>query len=266
MRAIALLFASFVLQCSAADKPRIVFVAGEYEYQSRETIPAFARELATAFEVDAIVLKRPDDEKIESIPGLEKLAEADLLVLFVRRMTLPEAELARIKKYVDSGKPIVATNLLTHTLVGTSGHFHTHGRVSPAGSYTDGYLGQLQRTAIVTVVFGEPAAGGFSDWSDANAPGQTADQDHDLDGVPNGVEYFMGETGSTFTINPGSVAGTITWLKNAEYSGTYQVQTSPDLVSWTDVTGSVVDDGSSVEYTIPTGMGKLFVRLVVVPD
>lgn len=161
MRAIALLFASFVLQCSAADKPRIVFVAGEYEYQSRETIPAFARELATAFEVDAIVLKRPDDEKIESIPGLEKLAEADLLVLFVRRMTLPEAELARIKKYVDSGKPIVALRTSSHAFE----NWTEFDKEVLGGNYGRHYGNKLKTTvSTVPEAKNHPILRGFSEF------------------------------------------------------------------------------------------------------
>lgn len=114
MRAIALLFAFVALQVCAAEKPHIVFIAGEYEYLSRETIPAFAEDLAKHFDVITEVLKRPDDEKVQSIPALEKLAKADLVVLFVRRMTLPEKELEFIKKYVRSGKPLVALRTSSH--------------------------------------------------------------------------------------------------------------------------------------------------------
>jgi autotransporter-associated beta strand protein len=115
------------------------------------------------------------------------------------------------------------------------------------------------------------AAGGYSDWADANgASGQTLDQDHDNDGVANGVEYFMGESDSTFTANPPVVVSgsdrTVTWPKDSAFSGSYVVETSPDLVNWTDVTGSVVDNGTSVFYTFPAPSGKLFVRLVVTPN
>jgi|GEM_PF-4624572 len=63
---------------------------------------------------------------------------------------------------IDYGNPNM--DLLPHTIPGpdganaSSGHFHTFGRVGPAGSYTDGYLGQYDRTAIATLVFGTPAA------------------------------------------------------------------------------------------------------------
>jgi len=114
MRVIALLLALVALQCWGAEKPRIVFIAGEYEYESRETLPAFASELGREFAVETVILKRPDNEKLQSIPGLEALREADLAVLFVRRMTLPESELAEIRKYLEAGKPLVALRTSSH--------------------------------------------------------------------------------------------------------------------------------------------------------
>jgi hypothetical protein len=74
----------------------------------------------------------------------------------------------------------------------------------------------------------------------------------------------MGATGSTFTANPGIVNGKITWPKDPAFSGTYSVQTSPDLVIWTNVSSTVV--GNTVEYVVPTGQGKEFVRLNVTPN
>ncbi len=111
-------------------------------------------------------------------------------------------------------------------------------------------------------------AGGLSyaSWASANAGSQLADNDYDLDGVRNGVEYFMGATGSTFTANPALVSGTVTWPKSASFSGTYKVETSTDLVNWADVTGSVVPGVGTISYTPPSGDPARFVRLDVVPN
>ena len=106
---------------------------------------------------------------------------------------------------------------------------------------------------------------GYSSWASANAPGQTANQDHDGDGVPNGVEYFMGLTGSSFTANPQPVGGVITWPRGADANGvTFKVLSSTDLATWEDVTASAdVSNPTSVSYTLPSGQGKRFVRLEV---
>jgi autotransporter-associated beta strand protein len=122
-----------------------------------------------------------------------------------------------------------------------------------------------------------PAAStGYSAWQSANAPGQTVDQDHDNDGVDNGVEYFMGLSGNSFTANPAVAGGAVTWPMGATYSGVYGadyvVQTSSDLDTWDPATvgagaGFVaITPGVSVTYTLPTGAGKIFVRLLVNPN
>ncbi|MES2920135.1 MAG: hypothetical protein V4819_01215 [Verrucomicrobiota bacterium] len=107
---------------------------------------------------------------------------------------------------------------------------------------------------------------GYATWASANAGNQTANLDFDNDGVENGVEYFMGQTGSTFTPNPSinPVNNKIIWPKDAAFSGSYTVQTSPDLVTWTNVSSNLV--GNTVEYTVPVGQGKIFVRLNVLPN
>lgn len=109
---------------------------------------------------------------------------------------------------------------------------------------------------------------GFTSWADANAPGQTISQDHDGDGVPNGVEYFMGLSGSDFTANPAPDAThKVSWPKGATYAGTYgtnyAVQTSTNLTDWTDVPVGEVTNGNPLEYTIPSGSSARFVRLKV---
>jgi hypothetical protein len=122
------------------------------------------------------------------------------------------------------------------------------------------------------------AANNYAGWLAANpeAAGQAADQDHDNDGVPNGVECFLGGTASTtgFTHLPGVVntAGTrsVTWTKGSGYSGTYGtdyvVEVSDTLQNWANApTDHVTESPASVKYTFPVGV-KQFARLkVVVP-
>ena len=121
----------------------------------------------------------------------------------------------------------------------------------------------------VTLTVSPIPTGGFDAWASANgATGQTSQQDHDNDGVENGVEYFMGQTGSSFTAMPGlDEFNTITWPASATYEGTYEVQTSPDLVTWTNVDPRPTPSGGTLSYTLPTGApgGKSFVRLLVTP-
>lgn len=111
---------------------------------------------------------------------------------------------------------------------------------------------------------------GYAAWAAANAPGESAAMDHDHDGVSNGIEYFMGQGGSSFTANPGVVNGKVSWPRGANYGGNYgtdyRVQTSTDLIVWTDVPvtdTAHLNNGSPLEYTLPPGDSAIFVRLIV---
>jgi hypothetical protein len=127
---------------------------------------------------------------------------------------------------------------------------------------------RLSQTSLTDVA---PLQAGFyfTNWAAANAPGQTPQQDYDNDGVENGIEYFMGQTGSSFTAMPGLDGDNkVTWPASAAYQGTYEVQTSTDLVNWTNVSSpKPTPSGGTLSYTLPTGApgGKSFVRLLVTP-
>jgi hypothetical protein len=112
----------------------------------------------------------------------------------------------------------------------------------------------------------------YATWATTNAGGQAADLDWDNDGVSNGVEFFM-DSRAGFTANKQLVGNTVTWpnggnIDSADYGSKFVVQTSTDLVNWTDVPGTgdanLVNTSSSVAYTL-SGSGKKFVRLKVTP-
>lgn len=130
-------------------------------------------------------------------------------------------------------------------------------------------LGGGNPTQVLATVYFDNLSSSYATWAAANAGGQGASQDFDGDGVDNGVEFFMGETGSTFTANPSVVGGVISWPKSDTYTGTYGtdyvVQTSTNLTSWTNVlvTDPNLNNGDPLQYTLPTGAGSVFVRLLV---
>lgn len=121
----------------------------------------------------------------------------------------------------------------------------------------------LNGTTGLTVT--DVAVGGYAGWKVNNALGQGPTLDADYDGVPNGIEYFMGATGYTFTPTPSVVSGKVTWPRDPLATGvSYRVLTSPDLSVWTHVTlGVDVSNPAFVKYTLPTGQAKVFVRLEV---
>ncbi len=100
-----------VLAIQAANPPTVVLVSGEDEYHSAKTLPAFAKFLETNDALKTVYLER---QKPDSIPGLDALDRADLLIVFARRMTLPEDQLKKFQKYFNSGKPVVGLRTASH--------------------------------------------------------------------------------------------------------------------------------------------------------
>ena len=109
----------------AAAKPHLVMVIGEDEYKTWETLPAFGRdELEDRFRVTYIL---SDDEKDKNdFPGLEKIGEADVVLISVRRRVLPPEQMAAIRKFVADGKPLVGIRTACHA-------FSLRGKVPPEG-------------------------------------------------------------------------------------------------------------------------------------
>ena len=109
---LAPLILCLALALPAANPPTVVFISGEDEYHSAETLPAFARFLETNLVLKSIYLERKTQP--DRIEGLEVLEQADLVVVFARRMTLPEAQLNRLQNFFNSGKPVIGLRTASH--------------------------------------------------------------------------------------------------------------------------------------------------------
>ena len=98
----------------------IVFLAGDHEYRSEETLPEIARILSRHYGFKSSVLFTTDaDGTIEPgssrIAGLEALRSADLLVIFLRFQDFPDAEMRFLVDYLDRGGPVVGLRTATHS-------------------------------------------------------------------------------------------------------------------------------------------------------
>jgi len=99
----------------------IVLVSGDEEYRSEETMPQLGRILARhhGFRCTVLFAVDPKDGTInpnqsDNIPGLENLADADLMILFLRFRDLPDEQMKHIVDYVESGRPIIGLRTATH--------------------------------------------------------------------------------------------------------------------------------------------------------
>jgi nicotinamidase-related amidase/type 1 glutamine amidotransferase len=99
--------------CGDAPKPHVVFLIGEDEYKTEITLPEFAKaELEPRGVRCSFVFADATDKN--NFPGIEKLKDADLLLVSVRRRVPPPEQLAVIREYLESGKPLVGIRTASH--------------------------------------------------------------------------------------------------------------------------------------------------------
>ena len=94
------------------QRPLVVFVMAEDEYETNQTLPRFAAEhLGKDFRVAHVFASEtnPND-----LPGLEVLQQADVAVLSIRRRPLPPKQLEVFRKFVQSGKPVIGIRTASH--------------------------------------------------------------------------------------------------------------------------------------------------------
>ncbi|MEM9280587.1 MAG: ThuA domain-containing protein [Verrucomicrobiota bacterium] len=110
---------------SGAGK-HIVFIANDHEYRSEETCPLLAKILAKHHGFRCTVLFGIDEEgHIKTgdagVPGMEALADADLLVFYTRFMNLPDEQVDLLVDYFERGGPAVGIRTSTHCFNGQEG-------------------------------------------------------------------------------------------------------------------------------------------------
>lgn len=99
--------------------PHIVFVTGDEEYRSEETMPMLARILHRdhGFSVSvcfALTDGVIDPNRLDNIEGLEILEKADMMVVNTRFRKLPDDQAKRITGFAESGKPMAGFRTATH--------------------------------------------------------------------------------------------------------------------------------------------------------
>ena len=107
----------------------IVFVTGDEEYRSEESMPQLAKIAASRLGFKCTVLfainKKDgtiDPMTLDNIPGLEILEDADAMVMFVRFRQLPPEQMNHILNYINSGKPMISIRTNTHPFNYPQGH------------------------------------------------------------------------------------------------------------------------------------------------
>lgn len=104
---------------TAAEKPTVLFLIGEHEYGTKQSLPEFANsELQPLGVKSRFVYAKSDDRNSPDchvFPGLAKgLKGADVLFLSVRRRYPSKSDMNLIRNWLSSGKPLVAIRTSSH--------------------------------------------------------------------------------------------------------------------------------------------------------
>lgn len=135
------------LEVAGHDGPgkgkRVVLISGDEEYRSEEALPQLAKILAHrhGFDCRVVFAIDPDTGVIDpdnqtNIPGLEALADADLMVIATRFRKLPKEQMQHIDAYLRSGRPVVGLRTATHAFNGIGDAEFAH--------YNNGYGGEKE--------------------------------------------------------------------------------------------------------------------------
>jgi uncharacterized protein len=121
---ICLIFTVTTLSSAQSPKkPHIVFVFGDEEYRSEESMPMLGeilkRELGAkitlCYPIDSIGYVNPNVN--DNIAGLKALKKADMMILFCRWRNLPKDQAKFIEEFAESGKPVIGFRTSTHTFL-----------------------------------------------------------------------------------------------------------------------------------------------------
>ncbi len=107
----------------------IVLVAADQEYRSEQSLPMLARTLSAKHGFDCTVLFSVNGEGLvdptmevgraeegfrHNIPGLHRMADADLVIFLNRFMVLTDEQRACVHDYLDSGRPLIGLRTANH--------------------------------------------------------------------------------------------------------------------------------------------------------
>ncbi|TWT98303.1 ThuA domain-containing protein [Stieleria varia] len=150
---------SLTLSCvtenaGAADDPHVVIMVAEREYQTDESLTAFAKQhLASGYRVS--ILRAADDDRNRFV-GAEAIDSADVLIISVRRRTLPAEQLDKVRRHVAEGKPVIGIRTANHAFCLRNEDPPADRAAWPefdkevfAGSYTNHYGKDLKTTLQV---------------------------------------------------------------------------------------------------------------------
>lgn len=150
--------------CGAASPAHVVLMIGEDEYETARTLPQFARDELEPKGMRITTVCPPDADP-QNFAGIEALRDADLLIVSVRRRTPTEPQMAIVREYLASGRPLVGIRTASHAFdrEPPPGHARWSGfDVEVLGGHYERHYGNKPPTGPPTLVRLLPEAAGHA--------------------------------------------------------------------------------------------------------
>lgn len=139
---------------SADQRPHVAIIINEPEYETERTLPLYVTEhLMRDHRVSMVFGEERDSNQFL---GIDLIAEADVLLLSVRRRTPPAEQLQVVRQFVAAGKPVLGIRTANHAFCLRNGEAPNGMADWPefdaevfGGSYTNHYGNEMTATVSV---------------------------------------------------------------------------------------------------------------------
>lgn len=130
---------------SKDDRTRIAFLTAEGEYKANQKLPEFAHDLLLKQGVNAdfcIGLPLMEGPGRHNLENMQTLEDADLAVIFIRRIALEPEKMAMLKQLVKSGKPVFGIRTASHAFDAKGNVPREGGGITASKEAVSGFLEQ----------------------------------------------------------------------------------------------------------------------------
>ena len=130
-----------------ARPPTVAIAIAENEYKAKETLPEFAKKELEPLGIRCVLVT--GDPKQNNLDKTDAIAAADVLLIYMRRQTLPDEQLKRFQAHFAAGKPVIGLRTASHA-------FQNYLAFDP-DVLGGNYKGHHGKTEVVTVNLTEGA-------------------------------------------------------------------------------------------------------------
>ncbi len=93
-------------------RKHLAIIMAEREYKTADTLPKFAlKELGKDFKISLVFA---DANERNTLPGVEVIQDADVILVSVRRRNLPKNQLDLFRQHIAKGKPVIGIRTASH--------------------------------------------------------------------------------------------------------------------------------------------------------